>query len=130
MTPGAVPPAGLPPAPPGPSSPPPAAARANWLLLIAITAIDLVIAPFYLLMSVFSAYAMMGREGPSVGGLVVLGMAAASLICPVLAWILQFAGGGRARIVVLALVPLAAPVVASLATGLTAPSGLIITPAK
>ena len=113
----------LPSVPPPP--PPPPAARAGWVALIVITAIDLVVAPFYLLMAGFSAHAMAFTEGPSGEGLFVLAMAAASLVCPITAWIMQLAGGGRRVVYALALVPLALPVLGSVIG--TGSSGLIVT---
>lgn len=124
--------AGLPPpAAPPQAAPPPAPERASWLALIVITAIDAVVAPFYFLMAAFSGHALLTGGAFSLEGLFVLALAAASLICPIVAWILQFAGGGRRAIYGLALVPMAAPLLASVVSSAMMPDpsgGLIVTP--
>lgn len=121
----------LPPPPPIPPQAAPPRARASWLALIIITAVDVVVAPFYFLMTAFSGHALLTGREFSLEGLFVLAMGAASLVCPIIAWMLQLAGGGRRAIYALALVPLAAPLLASVVSGVTMsdPSrGLIVTP--
>lgn len=116
--------------PPVPGSAPPPAKRASWLVLIVITAIDAVLVPVYFLMAVFSGHALATGAGLSAEGLLVFAMGGASLLCPVGAWLVQLAGGGRRLVYALALVPLALPLLSAALSGLMMPgsSGLIVTP--
>ena len=109
------------PTPSQPASPQPAPARASVLLLLIITVLDVLLAPFYFLMTAFSGHALLTGSAFSLEGLFVLAMGAGSLLGPILAWIIHFAGG-RARVVyILALLPVALPLVAMVFTSVMTP---------
>ena len=114
--PGAPRPPPPPPSSPSGPTPPSSAARASWLGLIILTAIDVVLAPFYFLMSAFTGHAVMTGSAFSLQGVVLFALAGASLACPLLAWLVQVAGGGRRRVLILALVPLVLPLFGMLAS--------------